>query len=395
MRRVALRLGVLLALWVLALWVLALSALARRAAADERGRVRIECPWDNSPSLDEVVARTRGELSALGLDVEVLKRSRVIAPDEELPALEAGVHGLIVFFHEEAGLGVLAWAPNGGRAVRLSFSAREMANAEVVAVRTAEALRTRWLEYEKESAAPLPPAVSDAAHSALPAAGTSKAEPIRAPQPTSKGNGDGLDEQANPENKEPRSDPSDAPNRQVSVALFGSVGAAFVAEALSVQHGSVEANLGLQYESLALALALDSSMAPFTLESSAGRVEGSRQRALLDVQAVFALAQDWSALIGMRVGLAHFRFNATAEPGFFAHDSSYDEATGALTAASVWWPAASLGVYTRGELSSLPRALSVRIDEQQVGRVAAPALALSLGVVGRFDLARASKARGP
>jgi hypothetical protein len=364
-------LGTLATLWVLFMFG---SRLAYAQDVPE-GRVRIERPLAAEPLVDEAVTRTLGELSALGLEVEVLHRAGATLARRQLPALDTGIHGLIAIYRFEGRVRVDAWAPSGGRALQLEFDPNERGvNAEVIAIRAVEALRTRWLQYERETAAALPGRVAKIAR----ANGTPAADaPSKLGAPSA------------PARRQPDAPPSDSSTsaratEPTPYRLRAMLGFAFAAETIGTHHWTGDASFGVGYGAATLSLVLDSSITRFALSNAAGDVQGTRTRILLEVGTDVPLAERWVAFAALRVGMARYGLDASAAPGFIEHDTATRDLAGAAVGGIHYWARPNWGIHFGAEVNALAHALAIDAEDNELGRLGMPGLALRTGLSLRY-----------
>jgi hypothetical protein len=387
----------LCALSVACALVLTYSTLAS-AAEGPAGRVRIERPLVADALLDESVARTLGELSALGLEVEVLHRAGAVLAQRQLPALEGGLHGMIALYRFEGHVRVDVWAPSGGRALQLDIDPNERGlSAEVIAIRAVEALRSRWLEYEQATPTALPERVAEIARTpGTPTAAkptTAKALPEQATPRVSADAGKANDSDANavdgatadPTDSDVRNLP-DAPHSALGLSkgLRAALGVGYASEALGTRHWIGAASAGWSWERTALGLAFDTSLTRFNLSQQAGSVDGSRSRLMLELESAAALSARWELLVKARLGVARYWLDASAAPGYVAHDRQSVDVVGAVSLGARYWLQENIGIYLDVDASALRQALAVDVAGEELGRLGLPGLELSSGLSFRY-----------
>lgn len=340
----------------------------------EEGRVRVECPLNGDALVEESVTRTVGELSALGLEVEVLHRSSAALVQRQLPALESGMHGLIALYRLDGRVHVDTWAPNGGRALQLDFDPMERGmNAEVIAIRAVESLRTRWLEYEHEGAAALPERVAEIAH-ATPNA-VEKPAPDE-PEPSAE-----TATSPPPDTAPLLVAPESAATPRQEPRIVGTVEVGLAVEAAGTSHTIAGAGAGVRLGRWVLGLGFDTSITAFTLTDALGSVDGSRTRVLLEVSAEFPLTHALSAVVAAKAGAARYWLDASVSvPGYVERDRASLDVTAAGELGLRYWLHEHLALQLAAEVNTLRQGLAVDVAGQELGRVGLPGVALHAGL---------------
>jgi hypothetical protein len=343
------------------------------------------------PLVDEGVIRILGELSAVGLDVEVLRRTGETQSD--VGPLQEGTYGLIRIHQRGHLLLVEAWAPDGANPSSLEVATNEPdITAEVVAVRAVELLRAKWLEYGELSGAALPDLVMRFAR----AEGV-RPDPRRnplvepeqqaAPEPPTPA-------QSAPEPPayvEPRVDtgpPPPAQDEPGGLLLQLAGGPSFEAEARHVMNLALGGQLLIGASGLFGGVGVDGSLTPIEFAESVGTASISKSRVLGVLRAELDLASSWRGFLELGGGVARYSIDATADDTtvFFAIDSVEHRLVGAVRIGTSAWLHRSLGLYAVAELNGLARSLAIRMDERPIETLGAPSGSLGLGLNLRYPL---------
>ena len=138
--------------WVLTALVGLICVLIAGPAAADPVRVVVIRPEPSGPLLDEALIRIRGELSAVGLGVEIR------APDPETPEGEPTFgpldYGIVELRATESQIEIRAHAPGlDSPVVQTADPHHPGINAEVIAIRTVEALRAAMIQYARRKQA--------------------------------------------------------------------------------------------------------------------------------------------------------------------------------------------------------------------------------------------------
>ncbi len=379
----------LCALFAIALSTL-LSGVAARAQSEASApRVRIQRPLQGDPLIDEAVIRILGELSAVGLDVEVLHRSEVLAG--ELPPLDAGTHGLLAIRREGQWIELDTWAPDGGKPYSQRVDASSpQTNAEVIAVRAVEALRAKWLEYGELSNATLPEEVREFTRidSSLPPPTSVPSEEPASPRP--------AEEPARPAT--PSVDvqrpslgfppPPDFDTERWTLQL--SLGPSLALE------GAAGNNLGLHgvilfgRSGLFAGGGMGSDLQRPRVTAPVGSADFDRTRYMAVIRGELQLGNSGNLYLMGGVGLARFAINASVgtEPGLVARDSIQHRAAGALQLGATFWLTGAFGVFAEAEAEVLDQAMVIRMDEREAYTFGGPTVALGLGLTLRQPIER-------
>ncbi len=379
----------LFALCAIALSTL-LSGFAARAQPEASApRVRIQRPLQGDPLIDEAVIRILGELSAVGLDVEVLHRSEVL--EGELPPLEAGTHGLLAIRRESQWIELDTWAPDGGKPYSQHVDASSpQTNAEVIAVRAVEALRAKWLEYGELSDATLPEEVReftriDSSPPAPSPAPNEEPAPPRPIEPSPRSTTPSVDEQR-PGLELPPLPDFDTERWMLQLSLGPSL----------ALEGAAGNNLGLRgvilfgRSGLFAGGGMGSDLQRPRVASPAGSADFDRTRYMAVIRGEVQLGNTGNLYLMGGVGLARFAINASVgtAPGLVARDSIQHRVAGALQLGSTFWLTGAFGVFAEAEAEALDQAMVIRMDEREVYTFGGPTLALGLGLTLRQPIER-------
>jgi hypothetical protein len=131
------------------IWLLLLLGHTRVLRAESIARVVIVRPAAGDTLLNEALIRTRGELRAVGLTVEIQ-----LAEERALSRLPESVYGTLVFRRSNGRIEIEAFAPGVDAPVlQVVDTAQPSVDAEVVSVRAVEALRAAMLQYARRARA--------------------------------------------------------------------------------------------------------------------------------------------------------------------------------------------------------------------------------------------------
>ncbi len=365
-------------------------ALAQPSGPGEAPRVRIQRPLQGDELIDVAVVRILGELSAVGLDVEVLHRG--VPERGVVPPLEDGTYGMLAVRREQQWIELDTWAPDGGAAYTQRLDASDpQTTAEVIAVRAVEALRAKWLEYAELSNTALPSEVEQLTVQAPPP--EPEPEPKSEPAPPA----------APPTPEQPRPAPpettpvADAPDPQ-RVELPPTP--KFDTGRWTVQlllgpnltlEGEAGSNIGLQggallgTSGLHVGVSIHSSLQRPEVSAAVGRAEIDRTRYLGMVRGELELGRSATAYGMVGVGVARFAINGTKTGGeeLEARDALFHRLCGSLQGGSVLWLTQSFGLFGEAEVSGLAEQMVIRMDEQAVHTFGTPTAAFGMGILLR------------
>lgn len=375
---VSLALGALVLLQ--ALWTAPLLYAQTEAESESAPRVRIQRSPRPDPLVDEAVVRILGELSIVGLDVEVLHRERT----RSLP-LESGVWGLLSLRREGEVVRIEAWGPGGGTPYTLDLDTRPPEiTAEVVAIRGVEALRAKWLEYGELGGAPLPERVLEFARAQ---GAIATPPPKKTPTPEPRAVPPQREKPSRPKSERPAPPPPAAlppPWGNVQLGL----GSSLLLETPSLDGLSLEGQLLIGRRGWFVGGGVDGALRASELDDEAGTARIERKRFLGLFQAELEFDSSWQGFLQLGLGVHRYEIDATAtEPlALEARDTTEARLGGALRIGVTHWFHPVFGVYAGGELSGLMRALVVRMDERPITTLGGPATALGLGIKLRAPL---------
>lgn len=379
--------------WLFGLAVIVLVSLAPSTTALAAvGRVRIAKPLAADPLLDEAVARTLGELVALGLDVEVLQRST--SRGGESGPLEPGTHGLIEFARSAQGIRVDTWGPQGGRALSLDFAHGDSRwTAEVIAIRAVEALRARWLLQAESEAHALPPAVAELARrsGSEPPATSPIARATPDPTPAATSPAQPPPVEITPSEPAPietvREPPSFASPSTLSRDWSSQlrVGSSLMLESRGRSPWLLDASVLIRITrqaqpSLSVGFNAALPLTSLSLVDDSGSVEVRRTRGAAVLCAELPLSKWVSPFAQLGLGASHFEVDASAAPGLLARDATRISFEATLRAGVHLWLLDALGSYAAFEASALDRELTLRVVDQVIARLGRPTFAAQLGL---------------
>jgi len=293
----------------------------------------------------------RGELSALGLDVQVRAADAAEAPSSTLETSSERLSldikdGTLVVRVFAAG----AQAP---LVESVDLDGPEV-TAEVIAVRAVEALRAARL---------LPPSAAQRSAAA-------PKPPVERP-PT----------QHPPTAQPPAEHPATAPIARRVPPLQLALGPTFVQNSQGLPQVSAHAALLLGPHWGFIAVGAEGSLSTQHFEREVGSVQVSRQTLFLQLGARVRLAEAWELNARGGVSYLHYRAKGVAEPGYEARELGHDTGGASLSLGGAYYFARAIGVYL--DLSCLFAfdAARVRLGEESVVTLDHPSLALGIGAL--------------
>lgn len=352
--------------FLVALACLVCVLLPTSAAGSESLRVRVQRPLEDDALIEEAVVRAMGELSALGFDVEVLRRRTTSGDVGSAPALDPGTEGALVFARNGDQVVVSAWVSNGRHAFVQSFDETDPnTSAEVIAVSAVEALRGILIASGAsgpETPGPTePPATS--ANNQLPP------EPRPTPGLTS-----------NPDDS--TSPSSSGEGRAIALSTF-------IAPSIGLESTAFE-TLGLggavlvSMDSFGVGAGFDQVLLSGTVRDAAGSATVKRQRIVGILRGQLDLTSAVQGFAELQAGAANYEVQATAAPGFASENREHADFVAGLGLGATYWLFDAFGAFATVEAFVLPRPIHVRMEGRRVATLGAPSTSLGIGVAARY-----------
>lgn len=355
---------------------LAATGVACAQEEDAAPRVRIQRPPHAEALIDEAVVRMLGELTAVGLDVEIVHREGELPQARE--PLPADTYGLVAFRSGSAAIHVDVWSPEGGDAYSLTVDTHEPGmNAEVVAVRAVEALRAKWLQYGELSGADLPkPVLEFARAKGPPPPVPQKAKPVAPPRtkPAEPA------EPASLQRPTPREPTFPSPASLWSWQLL--LGPTLRLDDDTSSSVGLGGSLLIGRGAWFAGFSVSGGVLPAEIVDVAGSATVHDIRYLGVARAEVSVTQDFRGYLQGGLGFTRYSINASAPNGapLEARDSVETRFGGLLKAGANWWLGEHLGFYADAELRGLLPAFRVRMDDRPVRTLGAPSAVLGLGI---------------
>jgi hypothetical protein len=361
--------------WVLTALCGLIYALIARPAAAEPVRVVVIRPEPSGPLLDEALIRIRGELSAVGLGVEIR------TPDPETPEGEPTFgpldYGIVELRTTESQIEIRAHAPGLDSPVVQSADPHHPGiNAEVIAIRTVEALRAAMIQYARRKQArreALPKPVSGFTKLDEP-------EPEERPEP------------AKPPPPHAEKPPAPPPNPPPAPALGGGLewslwfgGAALVDVPAQVTSLGAQGAFYVGTSSYQVGVVADRTALAAHVEETEGQVWIRRTAVSGSFHVNFDLISSLFLFAGIGAGAAEYRFESVAEPGFVSNDGSHVSALGSAELGLGAWFFQNGGAFVSARADVATDAPELLFASRDVAHLDQPSLSFSLGaMIGRF-----------
>jgi hypothetical protein len=315
--------------------------------------------------LEEALIRARGELTAVGLRVEI--HSTAEEPPLDPSTDGASIYGSLVFAITGSVIEIRAFAPGVSTPiVEAADTADADVDAEVVAVRAVEALRAAMLQYARRARA---------AHEALPSTvrGFTRLE-------------DQVVEARKPRDEKPESTPETAAQNWVVNAWLGSLLTVAPAASVTTVGGRVAVYAGR--ESYFAGLSADMSWGVEDVTDTGGSARIRRQALTAHARAELPVTGSAVMFLQLGAGVLRYRFPAFASQGFVAHDAEHLSPRVGLEIGSAYWVASSFGAYFNLGGFLATDAATLRFAGREVAELDRPALSASIGIiVGRKSAA--------
>jgi hypothetical protein len=351
--------------------LLLLACVTRPIRAETVARVVIVRPAGGDALLNEALIRTRGELAAVGLTVEV-----ELAEERTASAVATSTYGTLVFERVGPRLEIQAFAPGLEQpVVQILDTARPGIDAEVVSVRAVEALRAAMLQYVKRARAAeqrVPDAVVGFTKQnklePAPSAPAATAEPVEAPE----------------------SDPAPSEQRRTSHASERSRQLrwnVWIGPELSLDANpslpSVGARLNVYgaFGWLAAGLGLDQGYSATRVEASEGNAKVARTALVAQLKAELPLSATVSPFFQLGFGARRYKIDSAAEPGFGAHTASHWSLLTTLDLGSTYRLFRSVGAYLSLGARFATDAPELQFADRTVAVLDRPALSVAAGLI--------------
>jgi hypothetical protein len=334
--------------------------------------VRVHRPAKASQLLEESVALTIGELSAFGLEVEVLHTRRVGVSGPVSP-LPPGVHGVLSLWEDEDWIRIDAWAPDGGNpaTVRLNVHSSDI-SPTVVSIRAVEALRAKWLQHAELQDSDLPEKALEFARAKSPAEPPKPEETEQAPAPAPK----------EPPPPPPERRSADEPDGALRLLAHAGASAGTGGGNRTAVAGDVALFASGRWLGLGIGF-----RGPFTrtnVENLAGRATVGRMRFVGIVRGQFSAGESVSAYAQAGWGATRFDISSTPNAGYERAAAAQTEFTVALALGADLWLIDNLGLYAEGELDMLANEVVIHLDQSPAGSFAALSYAAGAGLSVRL-----------
>jgi hypothetical protein len=335
--------------WRATAGLLAQLAFVAAARASDAPSTVVVYSSSSDPRLTRALVLIRGELSALGLDLQVhtadTAEAAPSAPEMTSERLSLDVRdGALV-------VRVFAAGTQAPLVESIDLDGPEV-TAEVIAVRAVEALRAAHLlpPADQRAAAPKPPAEQPMA----------ERHPSEAP---------------------PVEHPPAAPMTRPVPTVQLSLGPTFVQNAQGLPQFSARAALLVGPRWGFVALGAEGSLSRLQFERQAGSAQLSRRTLFLQLGARVRFRQGWE--VNARGGLhyLHYVANGTAEPGYEARELEHGTGGASLSVGGAYYFIRAFGVYL--DFSGLVAfdAARIRLADESVVTLDRPSFTLGTGVM--------------
>jgi hypothetical protein len=358
-----------------ALFALICAVIARPVLADPV-RVVVIRPEPPGPLLDEALIRIRGELSAVGLGVEIR------SPDPENPEGEPTFgpldYGIVELRSADSLIEIRAHAPGLDSPVVQSADPHHPGiSAEVIAIRTVEALRAAMIQYARRKQArkeALPKPVSGFTKLEEP-------EPEERPEPQKVPPQHAEKPPARPPTPPPS--PSSGGGGFEWSLWFG--GAALVDVPAEVTSLGAQGALYLGNSSFQVGVLADRTALAAHVTEPEGQLWIRRTTVGGRFHANFDLVSSLFVFAGVGAGAAEYRFESVAEPGFVSRDASHVSALGSAELGLGAWFFRNGGAFVSTRVDVATDAPELLVASRDVAHLDQPSLSFSLGaMIGRF-----------
>lgn len=360
--------------------------LVAAPASAEPVRVVVIRPEPPSPLLEEALIRMRGELSAVGLGVE-LRAPNHDAPDEP-PAFGPLDYGILELKERDSLIEIRAYAPElDAPVIQTADPAHRGINAEVIAIRAVEALRAAMIQYvrrEQTKRDSLPKSVS----------GFTKLIESPLNEPEREKSSDGQKQE--PISSTPDSPPDDeAPPTEPfydgrfyhgTVQLsFWFGGSALIEMPLELSNLGAQAGVYVGNSAIDFGLVAETSLLSGHLEQSEGEVWVHRTAFGARLHLNRDLSRRAFVFLGLGFGAVQYRFETFAASGYRGQDGSHWSALASAELGLGYWFVKQTGVFASVRLDSALDAPELFVASESVTTLEQPSYNFSFGfIVGRF-----------
>jgi hypothetical protein len=352
-----------------------ICALITLPAFADPVRVIVIRPEPSGPLLDEALIRIRGELSAVGLGVEIR------APDPEDPEREPTFgpldYGVVELRTADSLIEIRAHAPGLDSPVVQSADPEHPGiNAEVIAIRTVEALRAAMIQYARRKQArkeALPKPVSGFTKLEDPEENESEAPPK--PEPA-------TDKPQAPAPPPAPISPSPSAGFEWSLWFGGNALVDVPAEVASL---GAQGAFFVGRSFYRLGVAVDRTALAGRVDEPEGQVWIRRTSVSGRFDTDFELVSTAFLFVGVGAGAAEYRFESVAAPGFVSTDGSHLSALVSAELGIGAWFFHNGGAFAGARIDAATDAPELLFASRNVAHLDQPSLVLSLGVmVGRW-----------
>jgi hypothetical protein len=327
--------------------------------------VRVQRPLEDDALIDEAVNRVIGELSALGFDVEVLRRRTAPSELDRPGRLDPGTEGALVFARDGAVVLVSAWVTSGEHVFVQRFDTSQPGNGpDVIAVSSVEALRGMLIEPGAR-----PPETAEAT-------GESE-EPAKVVEPEAASTAPAT----TPRDTTPTPLPTSFDAPALSATLFAAPNVGLEAQGRGTVGLGASLTLGLG--TFAVGAGLDRTLYTEVVRAEGGAAEFARTTGFATVRGQLGLSPAWDGFSHIALGVARYELQAEADAGFLATDGGHTDFIVGAGAGVAHWPLANLGWFVALDGWVLPTPIAVRMEQREVAKLGAPAAVFSLGVAAR------------
>ncbi len=344
-------------------------ALMAASALADVARVMIALPAESDALVSEALIRIRGELSAVGLSVEL----RAGAEREHSPEFGAADFGVLVLERHGEQIEIRAFAPGlDSPVIQSADTSQPGVTAEVVAIRAVEALRAAMVQYAR---------LKHERHEAVPApvSGFTKLPPAPDERPSEA------------KASEPRAEAAAAVPSPVAKAPAELEWSVWLGGNFVVDYPAAADSWGGQgavfvgYDWFRAGASVDRTWVAAEVDDPTGQSWMRRTAFAGRLRAALTAAESWELFLGLGAGVAEYSFDSLAEPGYSSSDAEHTSPLFVGEAGAAFWFLRYAGAYAglRADLAS--DAPHLRFAGREVAVLERPALSASVGLmVGRF-----------
>ncbi len=347
----------------------ACAALAAAPAAAQVARVLIALPPQSDALVAEALIRIRGELSAVGLRVELKSPGSQPATEPEFGSAD---YGVLVLERNGELIEIHAFAPGLDSPVIQTADTRQPGiNAEVVAVRAVEALRAAMVQYARSKLE---------RHEAVPAPVTGFTK-VLAPARVQR-------EPARPPAKSHAAEPDAAPRKPSADRLDWTLwlgGNVVIDFPTAADSWGGQAAMFVAYDWFRAGVSIDRTWVAARIDDAAGSSWMRRTAVAGRLRAVFSPDTRFELFLGLGAGAAHYSFASVAAAGYASNDDDHASPLLLTETGCGFWFIRYAGAYVEVRADLATDAPRLRFAGREVALLERPALSASLGLmVGRF-----------